>query len=212
MALGWFSSTTHLSTLSVLQGYFKEWSALSDVRVAGMLVTLPSCSSVWLWYMWIKPFKCLCNAVLSTLYGQREELVVSTSSSLFCCMCIFLWSMSSRFEDGTLKIYANTELDHKWGEPVSWLGNTRRNIGRSAIIYLSLKRLLPASISYTWNSASHFYWKSCGCALISSMAFVNSIGQRSMWETKWSHRNARTSGDLGSYWHFCCWLYLYWQL
>jgi hypothetical protein len=39
VALGWFSSTTHLSTLTVLQNYFKEFPALKYIRLVGMTST-----------------------------------------------------------------------------------------------------------------------------------------------------------------------------
>ena len=39
VALGWFSSTTHLSTLTVLNDYFKNASTLRYTRLLGMLST-----------------------------------------------------------------------------------------------------------------------------------------------------------------------------
>ena len=39
VALGWFSSTTHLSTLTVLQDYFKESPGLKYTRLLRMLAT-----------------------------------------------------------------------------------------------------------------------------------------------------------------------------
>ena len=39
-ALGWFSSTTHLSTLAVLRGYFIEHPRLRNWRVVAMLLVL----------------------------------------------------------------------------------------------------------------------------------------------------------------------------
>jgi hypothetical protein len=39
VAMGWFSTTTHLSTLTVLQNYFKGLPALKFIRLVGMIVT-----------------------------------------------------------------------------------------------------------------------------------------------------------------------------
>ena len=40
IALGWFSSTTHLSTLTILQGYFTRSSWLKYIRLAGIVAVL----------------------------------------------------------------------------------------------------------------------------------------------------------------------------
>ncbi len=39
VAMGWFTTTTHLSTLTVLQNYFKGLPVLKFIRLVGVLVT-----------------------------------------------------------------------------------------------------------------------------------------------------------------------------
>lgn len=56
VCLGWFSATTHLSTLSVLHNYFRENATVRYLRIAGMLV-----------------MACLLIFGLLVLYSQRGD-------------------------------------------------------------------------------------------------------------------------------------------
>ena len=77
-ALGWFSSTTHLSTLAVLRAYFIEHPRLRDWRVGAMLIVL---------------------ALLTIAQ------VVTTASTLDNCVpfcCAFIYGSSDDLDDVSL--------------------------------------------------------------------------------------------------------------